>query len=270
MNAVWSSVTAGVIRYEAVMALRRRVLWLCLGPLTVLAAMVALSSPVVLSQDDPVAQVGQVTLVVNLFYTVGIGITLTDRLAQQYRVGLADLLDSTPSGPTTCMIGAVLGPLGITLVPVTVLMVLVGVVLSIGHGSPAALGAALIGLGAVVVPAALVITALATLLGVIVAQSIARALVVVLWFWSTIFSPALFPGVPTPTDTVLSPLGGYLVAATLHVDQVWANQGQSGPLRPIASGAAATANVALLLGLAVVFFAAARVVAARRANREPR
>jgi ABC-2 type transport system permease protein len=268
--SLWSPATLGVMRYEAVMALRRKVLWLSLGPLTALAALVALTSPTVLGQDDPVAKVGEATLVVNLFYTVGIGIALTDRLVQQYRAGLADLLNTTPSGHTACMVGAVLGPLGVALVPVAVLMMLLGVVLGIGHGSLAALGAAVIGLGAVLVPAALVITALATLLGVALPQALARVLVVVLWFWSTVFSPSLFPGVPTPTNTVLSPLGGYLVTATLHVDQIWANRAEPGVLRPIASGATATANVALLLGLTILFFGAARVVAARRANREPR
>lgn len=270
MIGLWSPATLGVTRYEALMALRRKVLWLSLGPLLVLAALIALTSPTVMGQDDPIAKVGHATLVANMFYTVGIGIALTDRLVQQYRVGLADLLNATPSGRTACMVGAVLGPLGVALAPVAMLLVLLGLVLGISHGSLAPVGAAVIGLGAVLVPAALVITALATLLGLALPQALARVVVVVLWFWSTVFSPSLFPGVPTPTGTVLSPVGGYVAAAALHVDPIWANRGASGVLQPIASGATAITNVALLLGLVILFFGAARVVAARRANRELR
>lgn len=252
------------------MALRRKVLWLSLGPLIALATLIALTSPTVMGQDDPVTKVGNAIVVVNLFYTVGIGIALTDRLVQQYRAGLTDLLNATPSGHAACMVGAVLGPLGVALAPAAVLLMLLGVVLGISHGSLAPVGAAVIGLGAVLVPAAVMITALATLLGLALPQALARVVVVVLWFWSTVFSPSLFPGVPTPTGTVLSPVGGYVAAAALHVDPIWANRGESGVLQPIASATTALTNVALLLGLAILFFGAARVVAARRANRELR
>lgn len=270
MIGLWSPATLGVLRYEAVMATRRKVLWFSLGPLVVLAALITLTSPTVIADGDPVTKVGDATMVINLIYTVGIGVALTDRLVQQYRAGLADLLNATPGGHTACMAGALLGPLAVALAPATVLLVLLGVVLSIGHSSLAPVGAAVIGVGGVLVPAALLITALATLLGLALPQALARVVVVVLWFWSTAFSPALFPGIPTPTDTVLSPLGGYLAVAALHVDPVWANRGMSGTWRPIASSATATANVAFLLGLTILFFGAARVVAARRANRESR
>lgn len=264
MIGVRSSAILGVTRYEAVMALRRKVLWLTLGPLAVLAAFLALTSPTVVAESDPVASLGTAALVINLIYTGGVGIALTDRFIQQHRAGLADLLNATPSGHTACMVGAVLGPLGVALVPAAVLLVTLGVVLGIGNGSLVPVGAAVIGLGAVLVPAALAITAVATLLGLILPQALARVVVVMLWFWSTAFSPSLFPGVPTLTGTVLSPLGGYLAVATLHVDPVWANGEASSVLRPIASGAAATTNVALLLGVALFFFGAARVVATRR------
>ncbi|MGH3871143.1 MAG: hypothetical protein ACRDSR_06430 [Pseudonocardiaceae bacterium] len=267
MIGLWSA-TLGVTRYEAVMAVRRKVLWLSLGPLAVLAALLAVTSPTVIGQDDPVARIGTATLAINLCYTAGIGVALTDRLVQQYRAGLADLLNATPGGQAACLVGALLGPLGVAVVPAAVLLVLLGVVLGIGHGSPAPVGAAVVGLAAVLMPAALVITTLATLLGLVLPQTVARVVVVVLWFWSTALSPSLFPGVPTPTGTVLSPLGGYLAVAALHVDPSWANRGTSSTLRPIAGFATATISVALLLGLAILFFGAARVVAARRVSKE--
>lgn len=264
MITLWS-ITLRATRYEALMALRHKVLWLCLTPLGVLAMSLTLVAPTVVSQHDPVARMGTAILAVNLIYTVGIGVALTDRLPQQHRAGLADLLAATPSGPTTYMAAALLGPLGIALVPVTVLLVLLGVGLSISHNSLAPVGAAIIGVGAVIVPAALLTAALATLLGLILPQVLARIIVIGLWFWSTAFSPSLFSGVPTPTDTLLSPLGGYLAAAVLHVNPSWANGGAPGTLRPIANGASAITNVALLFAVTLFFFGAARVVAARRA-----
>ncbi|MET8999278.1 hypothetical protein [Amycolatopsis sp. NPDC004169] len=267
MTAMWCAVQ-GSFCYEARMAARGRVLWLTLLPLTALAVLLALSSPAVAGQDDPAGRIGTTVLVVNTFATAGLGVALAGRLNQHSAPGLAEVLDTTPGGGTTRLAGVLAGALAVALVPVSAVVVVIGAAVSIRSGTAAPLAYAVLGVLTVLVPAAVAMTTFAGLLGLLMPVIVARVLVVALWFWATQLSPSFVP-VPSPTGTVLSPLGGYPAVAWLGARRIWAGRGLDGVLSPAPGSGAAVLNVVLVLVSAAVFFFAARLLTAWRADRHP-
>ena len=264
MTTMWCAVQ-GSMRYEARMAARGRVLWLSLLPLTALAVLLALSSPDVAGQADPAGRIGTMVLVVNTFATAGLGVALAGRLSQHTRPGLTEVLDTTPGGGTTRLAGVLAGALAVALVPVSAVVVLIGAVVSVQAGAVTPVAHALLGVVTVLVPAAVAMTTFAGLLGLLMPVVLARVLVVVFWFWATQLSPSFVP-VPSPTGTVLSPLGGYPAVVWLGARRIWANRQLDGVLSPAPDGGSAVLNVALVLAAAVVFFFAARLLMAWRAD----
>jgi ABC-2 type transport system permease protein len=264
MTLIWSAVH-GSVRYEARMAARGRVLWLSLLPLTALAVLLALSSPAVTGETDAAGRVGMMVMVIDTFAVVGLGVALAGRLTQHSRPGLIDVLDTTPGGRTTRLAGVLIGGLAVSLAPVVAVVVLLGAITTVQAGSAVPLGTAALGVVTVLVPAALAITTFAGLLGMLLPVALARVLVVAVWFWATQLSPSIVP-VPTPTGTVLSPLGGYQAVAWLGVPELWADRQRSGVLSPPPDSGSAVVNLVVVLALAAVFFLAARLVMALRAN----
>jgi ABC-2 type transport system permease protein len=264
MTTMWCAVR-GSVRYEARMAARGRVLWLSLLPLTALAVLLALSSPAVAGQVDPGGRIGTTVLVVNTFATAGLGVALAGRLSQHSRPGLTEILDTTPGGGTTRLAGVLAGALAVALVPVSAVVVLIGAVVSVQAGAGAPLAHAVLGVLTVLVPAALAMTTFAGLLGLLMPVVLARVVVVALWFWATQLSPSFVP-VPTPTGTVLSPLGGYPAVVWLGARRIWANRQRDGLLSPPPDSGSAVLNVLLVLAFAAAFFFAARLVMVWRAD----
>ncbi|BCJ44151.1 hypothetical protein GCM10010168_09640 [Actinoplanes ianthinogenes] len=253
----------GTLRYETRLVMRRRGLWLSLIPLTMLMLLLVLVSQKVAGLADPVARIGTTALVLSIFGTPGVAVTLTDRFAVMRRQGIADLLDATPAGSGTRMLGTLAGPLAVVLAPAALMLILLGVWWSITAATPAPLLAAAAAVLTVILPGALALTSLAALLGLLLPAVVARVIVVVTWFWATVLTPSLVP-VPTITGSLLSPAGGYPAAGWLHADPVWAHRFHDGPLSPAVTGPAILANLALVLLLAAAFFTIARLVAGRR------
>ncbi|MEU8568896.1 hypothetical protein AB0C51_11125 [Streptomyces pathocidini] len=249
------------IRYEALMAARRKAVWAAVLPLAALSLLLAATSPVVTGLPDPAARVGAAAVLVNTLCTLGVGLALADRLRRGLEArGMAELLSSTPTGRLPRTTGALLGPLLTALVPVAGLLLFFGAVMSAFDESAAPLGGAALALLVAVVPAALLVTAFAGLLGVLMPVAGARAVTVVVWLWALHFPPKFSP-MPTATGTVLSPLGGYPLVAWGHAPEVWAAREGAGPLRPEAGDAAAWLNLALVLLMAVVCFALGHLAA---------
>ncbi|MGW1145064.1 hypothetical protein ACWD6I_08370 [Streptomyces sp. NPDC002454] len=238
------------LRYEALMAARRKVVWGAVLPLALLSVLLAATSPVVTGHSDPGARIGAAAVLVNTFCTLGVGLALADRLRRDVEGrGMPDLLAATPAGPLVRTVGSVAGPLLTALVPLVVPFLSYAALLSVTEGSATPLGAAAVSLAAAVLPAAVLVTAFSGLLGVLLPVAAARTLTVVLWLWACHFPPAFSP-VPTATGTVLSPLGGYPLVAWVRAPEVWAAREGTGPLRPEAGAAAAALNVALVLAMA--------------------
>ncbi|CAL9650191.1 hypothetical protein SUDANB105_06602 [Streptomyces sp. enrichment culture] len=252
------------IRYEALMAVRRRVVWAAVLPLAALTLLLAVTSPVVTDPADPAVRVGVTAVLANTFCTLGLALALTDRLRRGVEArGMPELLAATAAGRVPRGTGALLGPLLAALGPVAALLLLYGAVLSLTETSGRPLTAALIALGTAVLPAALLATAFAGLLGLLMPVAAARAVVVAVWLWATHFPPRFSP-LPTPTGTVFSPLGGYPLVAWADAPRIWAARGGTGPLRPDVTGTSALLNLALVLLTAALCHALGHLAARPR------
>ncbi|MFF9345842.1 hypothetical protein [Streptomyces sp. NPDC014734] len=242
------------LRYEALMTARRKVVWGAVLPLALLSLLLVITSPVIVGHGDLAARTGAAAVVVNTFCTLGVGIALADRLRLGLEArGMAELLAATPTGVLPRTAGVLGGPLLTALAPVAGLFLLYAAVFSVAGGSFAPIVSAVVALCTAVIPAALLVTAFAGLLGVLLPVAAARAVTVAVWLWACHFPPAFSP-LPTPTGTVLSPLGGYPLVAWAHAPEVWAARQSTGVLRPEADGTAALLNVALVLAMAATCY----------------
>ncbi|MFF9095544.1 hypothetical protein ACF1AX_20715 [Streptomyces sp. NPDC014802] len=259
------------IRYEALMAARRRAVWAAVLPLAALSLLLALTSPVVTAAAGPATRVGAAAVLVNTFCTLGLALATTDLLRRGLHTrGMPELLTATPTGRVPRGAAALLGPLLTALAPIAALLLAYGAALAAVHADAAPLTAAVVALATAVVPAALAATALAGLLGLLMPVAAARAVLVVVWLWATQFPPRFSP-LPTPTGTVLSPLGGYPLVAWADAPTIWAARGAGGPLRPDVTGTSAALNLALVLLTAVACLALGHLAARlRRHGDRPR
>ncbi|MFE0253646.1 hypothetical protein [Streptomyces sp. NPDC059010] len=249
------------LRYEALMAARRKVVWGAVLPLALLSLLLAVSSPAVTGHDDPAARTGAAAVLLNTLCSLGVGIALADRLRRGAETrGMPELLAATPASPLSRTAGTLAGPFLTAVTPVAALFLLYAAVISATEGSPAPLGSAAAALLTAVLPAAALATALAGLLGVLMPVAAARAVLVVLWLWACHFPPEFSP-VPTATGTVLSPLGGYPLVAWADAPQVWAAREGTGALRPEATDTTALLNLALVLATALACSALGHLVA---------
>ncbi|MGW2562000.1 hypothetical protein ACWCXB_22655 [Streptomyces sp. NPDC001514] len=249
------------LRYEALMAARRKVVWGAVLPLALLSLVLAATSPVVTGHSDPTARVGAAAVLVNTFCSLGVGLALADRLRDAIEArGMPELLAATPARPLSRTAGTLAGPLLTALAPVAVLFLMYAGVVAVAESSAAPLGSAVAALVTVVLPATLLITAFAGLLGALLPVAGARAVVVVVWLWACHFPPRFSP-VPTPTGTVLSPLGGYPLVAWAGAPEVWAARQGTGALRPVVGDAPALLNAAFVLGAAVTCYVLGHLVA---------
>ncbi len=259
------------MNYEFRMAVRRRVLWLAVLPLLLLAVLIALTSPGITGLAGADAKVGTWAVIVNIFTSVGLGVVLADRFARTQRLGLGELLSATPASVTGRMVGALFGSLAAGLAPVAVAPVAVAtlavvplMLLNDPGGILASPGWAAMALVTVILPASLLVTVAAATAALVLPLPLARVLTVLVWFWATVFNAAIVP-LPTPTGTLISPLGDYVAAGWMHGDELWAGRGAPALLSPAVSAATAALNLAVIALLTVCLFAAARAIVARRA-----
>ncbi|WP_431034439.1 hypothetical protein ACQYWQ_12190 [Streptomyces sp. P6-2-1] len=255
------SVLLWSLRYEALMAARRKIVWGAVLPLTLLSLLLAVSSPAVTGLGDPGTITAAAGVLVTTFGSLGVGLAVADRLRRSTDAhGMPELLSATPSTALSRAAGSLGGPLLTALFPVASLFLLYALVLAVSEGTGAPLSAAVVALFVAVVPAAFLATALAGLLGVLLPLAAARAVLTVVWLWACHFPPAFSP-IPTATGTVLSPLGGYPLAAWAGAPKIWAARQGGGTLRPAVTDTAALVNLALVLTTALACFALGYLVA---------
>ncbi|MFD7313760.1 MULTISPECIES: hypothetical protein [unclassified Streptomyces] len=252
------------LRYEALMAARRKIVWGAVVPLALLSLLLAVSSPAIIGHTDATARTGAAAVLVNTFCTLGVGIALADLLRRTLETrGMAELLTATPAAAAARTAGTLAGPLLTALAPVAALFLLYAGAVAATEGSPAPLGSAVLALLTAILPAAALATALGGLLGLLMPVAVARAVLVMVWLWACHFPPSFSP-VPTVTGTVLSPLGGYPLVAWVHAPTVWATREGTGALRPAVSDTTALLNLALVLATALACHALGHLVARTR------
>jgi ABC-2 type transport system permease protein len=252
------------LRYELRMQLRKRSVWITTGALCVLTVV---ASPAnigkVFAEPDPSAAMAFAVQLVTLLLPVGFGVLLADRLVRDDQLNVRQVLDATPAGPDVRLGGKYAGACLAGGLPIIGTYLLLAVGHGVRHGDPAALGYALAISVIVLAPALLFVGAFALLCPLVMPAPLFRVLFVGYWFWANLVHPAIMP---TLNHTLLRPVSGYVL------DTVFGAGGAlSGPvsgaalnlLRPAATEATAWASVAVLLVMAVLALAGARVLLAR-------
>lgn len=261
MNRLVGPALAGTLRYEAVMAARRRVLWAGTLPLVVLSLLMAATEPSLTGLRQTSAQIGAWTVLINLVTTLGVAVVLVDRFARACRRGLPELLDATGAGTALRLVGALVGSLTVALVPVAVAMLGVGVAFAVSRNDATALAWAVLGFVVIIVPAALVAAAFAATLGLALPVPLARVMVLGIWIWATVWNSAIIP-VPSISGTVLSPLGDYVAHGWFGAPTF--KPISSSLLSPTMTATSAAMSVVALVAVSAVLLVTARVLRAAR------
>jgi ABC-2 type transport system permease protein len=267
-------------RYEFLMQIRRPVLWIVYG-LTFAVTVVSFGQSYVelnLGADryDPTtAMIVSADLLMFLLPIV-YGCLLADRLVRDRRLGVTEVLDATPTGHTTRLIGKYLGTCAATAVPIAFAYFGRAVVYAIVEGEPSALGWAVAVFVTTAVPALLFVGALALAGPLLMPPMLFQVLFVVYWFWGNLIPPRMMP---TLADTIISPNSRYVAYGLLgyrpaqQPPDVLVEPGYYtyGPvseaalnfLRPEAGAAVALLWIGVMLALAVFVLSLARLHAIR-------
>jgi ABC-2 type transport system permease protein len=260
-------------RYEALMQLRKPALWL--GSAALLAVLVGVTRGQalgVLADRRARVAVLDVALATAFLVPLVCGCVLADRLVRDLRLGVQPLLDATPAGTGTRLVGKYLGTCAAAAVPGAACLFGFAAVYSVMRADAGALGWAVLGFAAVTVPAVLFVGAFALLCPLVMPPPMFRVLFVGYWFWGNALSPQYMP---TPNGTLLSPIGGYPVRGLLdypgsHIAMVV----RAGPvphamlnsLRPPPTPLTAALSIAVLVAAAAAALLAAHALVTRYAG----
>ena len=257
-------------RYELRMMLRKRSMWITMGVIAVLLCLISFDQFRDFLRDrDARLVMGEWALLVNLFVPVGYGCLLADRLVRDRRLGVAPILDATPSSSLGRLLGKYLGVCAATAVPVAAIYFAFVLLYAAVTGRYAALGWALAAFALVLAPAVLFVGAFALAVPLLIPAPLFRVLFVAYWFWGNGISPTV---VPTLAQTLVTPIGNY------PLDVMFGYRGDDGTptgpepgaalnaLRPEGTPTTAWLSIALLLAIAALVLGAVQASRAR-ANR---
>ncbi len=203
MHLFWN-----VARYEFRMAFRRKGTWLAFGLLIMFYGVSGLSGRMSLGSGDLVTQnslwdlAAQMAFSLNLFIPVIAGISAADRLVRDHRLGVDELLHSTPLKQGTYLAGKYCGVLLSLLIPEFLLFLVLGLV-EVTLGAPVILlGMLLVTFLAMGVPAIAFVTAFSLACPTVIPLRVYQVLFTGYWFWGNYLNPAVFPTIAGSLLTV--------------------------------------------------------------------
>jgi hypothetical protein len=178
---------------------------------------------------------------INLLLPIPLGVFLADRLPRDRRTRVDELFTSMPGALSTRIVGKYLGSMLATITPMCVsYILLIGFLLYQTHNL---LSIPLVAADFVliVLPGLLFVAAFSIACPAILWVPLYQFLFIGYWFWGNALSPRT--GIPTLSQTILTPIGTYISAGMLGVSQVgWVTS---------ASFWEGLASLLLLLGIAV-------------------
>jgi ABC-2 type transport system permease protein len=242
-----SRILLGVLAYEFKMQIRRSSLWIAYIGIAALLIRSMLSE-IIHSQAFGLANAPITTLVAalvfstNLLLPIPLGVFLADRLPRDRRTRVDELFTSMPGALRTRIVGKYLGSTLATIIPMFVsYILLIGFLLYQTHNL---LSIPLVAADFVliVLPGLLFVAAFSIACPAILWVPLYQFLFVGYWFWGNALSPRT--GIPTLSQTILTPVGTYISAGMLGVSQVgWVTSA------PFWEG---LASLLLLLGIAIL------------------
>lgn len=212
------SVAGGTLRYEFLMQIRRRSIWLVLA---LVGAMSAILWIVFISGSetttlDAVMYLAQFTA---WFLPVGVGLVLADRLARDKKLRVDEILDTFPASPGVRLLGKYVGSMLATLVPVIVIYGIgAGYILTRFH-DPHSLLLALAAFAAIPLPGIFFAAGFSVALPAFLKVPLYQLLFIGYWFWANLMSPRF--KVPTLAGTMLNATGPWAQEAFFHYPWVF-------------------------------------------------
>jgi hypothetical protein len=253
----------GVIRYEFLMQLRRRALWIGFLLLSAVLAVAFFSGSVPYLQQLGAPHRNLViawAFLANTFFALGAGLFLADRFPRVRRVRVQELLAAGPAGPGTRLLGKYLGAVTATLVPALIFFLAGSIALMIRLGDFTLAPLALAAFITLVVPAVLFVGAFAIACTTILWTPLFQFLFVGYMLWTGLN----VTDIPTLSGTLLSPYLNYVVMGILGYRTFETIDARIYPSSSVALG---LANIAVLLACAAVALLAAWWLEVWRARR---
>lgn len=216
------SVMLGVARYEFRMQIRRPAVWITMILLEALMVGIFSRGQVLTHITSLVAQSSLLyilplwTITLNRLLPVGIGVLLADRLPRDRRTKVDELFTSLPGKLSTRLIGKYLGSMFATLVPMFAFYALgVGYLIYL-TGNLMAVPLALETFAVITLPGILFITAFSIACPAILWVPLYQFCFVGYWFWGNELGAQF--GIPTLSDTILTPIGGFMAKGFYGID----------------------------------------------------
>lgn len=247
------SVLFGGMNYEFRMQIRRRSLWIAFLLLALLNSGILSGRDIrdnflyyLLTNPDHTPLLRLIvtwTKDMNTFFPIVVGVFLADRLARDRRTRVDELFITMPGALSIRLMSKYLGSTLATLVPVFLYYsVGIGCILYQSH-TIATVPLALETFAAIVLPGIVFVGAFSIACPAILWVPLYQFLFIGYWFWGNLLSPR--NGIPTISNTMLTPIGGYVSAGLFGGDMF---QVRYGPHVSVLEG---IESMLLLLGIAV-------------------
>ncbi|GCE08780.1 hypothetical protein [Dictyobacter aurantiacus] len=217
-----NSITAcgGALRYEFLMQIRRRSVWVSLllvGLLQIMIYVPHLSELINLYFQIPINQtMAELALMVNTLLPAAFGCLIADRLPRDRRTRVEELLMTMPQSPGVRLIGKYLGSVCATLLPVLVFFLLGTGFVLYHSGNIACIPFALATFGAIILPGILFISAFSLACPAIMWVPLYQFCFVGYWFWGNFLGAR--NGIPTLNGTILTPSGKITASGIFGLD----------------------------------------------------
>ncbi len=248
MNQI--SVFFGVLTYEFRMQIRRRSLWITFILLALVVSGVLRGGNAFLNylstnpQHVPLLRlVVTWTDSINTVFPIVVGILLADRLPRDRRTKVDELFIAMPGALNIRLVGKFLGTTLATLLPMFVYYCVgIGYILYGNHDVRTLLFVLEAFVG-IILPGILFISAFSIACPAVIWVPLYQFLFVGYWFWGNLLPPRF--GIPTLTNTILTPIGGYISSGIFGGDIFQVDQHFHATLLQ------GMGSMSLLLGIAV-------------------
>jgi ABC-2 type transport system permease protein len=241
-----SRILLGVLAYEFKMQIRRRSLWIVYIGIAALLFRTMLNEIIHpqffgLTNAPITTLVAALVFATNILLPIPLGVFLADRLPRDRRTKVDELFTSMPGALRTRIVGKYLGSMLATIIPMFVCYILLIGFLFYQTHNLLSIPLVAVDFVLIVLPGLLFVAAFSIACPAILWVPLYQFLFVGYWFWGNWLSPRT--GIPTLSQTILTPVGTYISAGMLGVSPVgWVTSA------PFWEG---LASLLLLLGIAV-------------------
>lgn len=210
----------GVLRYEFLMQVRRRVLWIAYAGFTLV--LLRSVSGVLHNPEQPVLSlpllqlVASVTVQINWLPVLGIGLFLADRFPRDRASKVDELFEAMPGTLRARLAGKYFGCVLASVLPAFLTYCLFIAFLAVYRHTLLVFPLALLSYSVIVLPGIFFVAAFTLACTSVLWVPLYQFLFVGYWFWGNMLSPQ--GGLPTLAGTILTPIGGYICAGIFGVD----------------------------------------------------